>query len=147
MQTNDITKLNKIMKAIEVNFPNVKIDFCVFSSGEVASCINKNCLAFRNVREFVRALAFLNGAKFTPRALETLKKKKNQKKKNIFFYWLLTCVSMTRNKGKTLEELRQEYYKIYGLEIKQGRKKKARPTECTESGQILQIWGVNCPRG
>lgn len=124
MQTNDIAKLNKIIKAIKTNFPKLKIDFCVFSSGEVATCINGHCLGFENVRKFIRDLAFLNDAKFTPAALKACGKKKNQKKKNIFFYYLLTCVSMTRNKGKTLEELRTEYYQKYSLEIKQGRKKR-----------------------
>ena len=139
MQTNDITKLNKIMKAIKINFPKIKIDFCVFSSGEVASCINKNCLAFKNVREFVRALAFLNGAKFTPRALETLKKEKTSKKKEFFLYWVANCVNYGHQKARSLEDLRQEFNKLYNVEIKQGRKKRPKegtttqePTECTE---------------
>lgn len=141
MQTNDITKLNKIMKAISVNFPNVKIDFCVFSSGEVASCINKNCLAFKNIREFVRALAFLNGAKFTPRALETLKKEKTSKKKEFFLYWVANCVNYGHQKARSLEDLRKEFNKLYNVEMKQGRKKRAKEetatqglTECTEQG-------------
>ena len=139
MQTNDITKLNKIIKAIKVNFPKIKIDFCVFSSGEVVSCINKNCLAFRNVREFVKALAFLDSAKFTPRALETLKKEKTSKKKEFFLYWVANCVNYGHQKGRTLEDLRAEFNKLYNVEIKQGRKKRPREetngtdtTECTE---------------
>jgi hypothetical protein len=129
------------MKAISVNFPNVKIDFCVFSSGEVASCINKNCLAFKNIREFVRALAFLNGAKFTPRALDTLKKEKTSKKKEFFLYWVANCVNYGHQKARSLEDLRQEFNKLYNVEIKQGRKKRPKEetttqglTECTEQG-------------
>lgn len=139
MQTNDIAKLNKMLKAIKVNFPKIKIDFCVFSSGEVVTCINKNCLIFENVRKFVRELNFLNSAKFTPSALKACLKKKNLKKKNIFFYWLLTCVKYTKNKGRTLEDLRHEFNELYHVEMKQGRKKRPReetkgtaPTECTE---------------
>ena len=132
MQTNDITKLNKIMKAIQINSPCVKIDFCIFSSGEVASCINKNCLAFKNVRDFVRTLAFLSGAKFTPRALETLKKEKTNKKKDFFLYWVANCVNYGHQKGRTLEDLRAEFNKLYNVELKQGRKKKPSATECTE---------------
>jgi hypothetical protein len=138
VHSNDIAKLNKIIKASKINFPKVKINFAILDSGEVASCINGYCLTFENVRKFVRELAFLNEAKFTQPALKACGKKKNKKKKNIFFYWLFTCVSMARNKGKTLEELRQEYYKIYGLELKQGRKKRLKEetatqglTECT----------------
>ena len=139
MQTNDITKLNKIMKATSINFPNVKINFAILHNGEVVACINKNCLAFKNIREFVRALAFLNGAKFTPRALESLKKEKTSKKKEIFLYWVANCVNYGHQKERSLEDLRQEFNKLYNVEIKQGRKKRPREetegtdlTECTE---------------
>lgn len=129
MQTNDITKLNKILKAVKVNFPNIKIDFCVFSSGEVATCINKKVLAFKSVRDFVKALAFLNSAKFSPVALASLKKEKTIKKKEFFLYWVGNRVNYGHQKGRTLEDLRKEFNKLYGVEIKQGRKKKMTPTE------------------
>ena len=91
-------------------------------------------MAFKNVREFVRALAFLNGAKFTPRALETLKKEKTTKKKEFFLFWVANCVNYGRQKARSLEDLRGEFNELYGLEIKQGRKKRTDPTECTEQG-------------
>jgi hypothetical protein len=137
MHSNDIAKLNKIIKASKINFSKVKINFAILDSGEVAACINGTCLLFENVRKFVRDLAFLNDAKFSAAAVKACEKKKKQKKKNIFFYYLFSCVNYNRNKMRSLEDLRAEFNKLYGLEMKQGRKKKTQSPECAEQGQIL----------
>ena len=130
MQTNDIIKLNKLLKAIEINFTNVQITFCVWCDGSVTSVIRKNLLYFKNLKQFVKSLAFLIDAKFSPLALERIKKEKKPKKKNIFFYWLAMCVNFQLNKDKTLAELRQEFNELYGIEMNQGRK----PKKTAESG-------------
>lgn len=141
MNGRDIAKLNKILKSIKINFPRVNIKFSINERCIVCACINGHCFAFRNVREFVRTLAFLNGAKFTPRALDICKKEKNNKKKEFFLYWVANCVNYGHQKWRTLEDLRTEFNNLYGLEIKQGRKKSVKEgihsTECTEEGQIL----------
>ena len=79
-----------------------------------------------------RAIVFLINAKFSPKAIEKLLKEKTSKKKEFFLYWVGNCVNYGHQKGRTLEDLRGEFNEIYGFEIKQGRKKKAQPTECTE---------------
>lgn len=140
MHSGDIAKLLKMLNVIKYDFPKIKISYALLDSGEVLSCINNYCLAFDNIRAFTRDLNFLMDAKFTPRALKACRKKKNMKKKNIFFYWLATCVNYNKKKSVTMEDLRAEFNKIYGLEMKQGRKKRTasageappHPTECTE---------------
>ena len=129
MQTNDIAKLNKIIKSIKINCPKIKINIVLLSDGSSFACINKICLAFKNVRELVRTLVFLYNAKFTPYALNICKKEKTTKKKEFFFFWVANCINYGHQKGRTLEDLRNEFNALYGLEIKQGRKKKVTHAE------------------
>lgn len=126
MNGRDIAKLSKILKSIKVNYPNVKIKFTINENNVVCACINKQCLAFKNLREFVKTLCFLYDAKFSLKAIE-LKKKENYKKKNLFFYWLENVAKYTTNKGLKLEELKAEFNEKYG-------KEKTPPTERMEQG-------------
>ena len=130
MQGKDFVKLGYILKNIE----NKKIDFCILSNGEVFACIDKKVYNFRNLKKFVKDLEFLRNAKFTPRALASLDKEKTTKKKEFFLYWVANCVNYGHQKERSLEDLRQEFNKLYNVEIKQGRKKRPGPTECTEQG-------------
>lgn len=130
MQGKDFVKLGYILK----NIKNKKIDFCIISNGEVFACIDKKIYNFKNLRKFIKDLIFLKNAKFSPRAFEVLDKEKTTKKKELFLFWVGNCVNYGHQKGRTLEDLRQEFNKLYGLELKQGRKKKKGPTECAEQG-------------
>lgn len=137
MQGKDFVKLGYILKNIE----NKKIDFCILSNGEIFACIDKKIYNFRNLKKFVKDLEFLRNAKFTPRALASLDKEKTTKKKEFFLYWVANCVNYGRQKARSLEDLRQEFNKLYNVEIKQGRKKRPKGetatqglTECTEQG-------------
>ena len=131
MNGRDIAKLAKILKSIKIYFPNVDLKFSINENNNVCACINKQCLAFKSVKDFVRTLCFLYDAKFSAKSIE-LKKKENYKKKNLFFYWLENVAKYTTNKGLKLEELKAEFNEKYGLEFKQGRKKRTVPIECTE---------------
>jgi hypothetical protein len=134
MHGGDIAKLSKMLKIIKNDFSKIKISYALLESGEVLACIKDHCLSFDNIKHFVRSLAFLMDAKFSAAALKACEKKKKQKKKNIFFYYLFSCVNYNRNKARSLEDLRQEFNKLYGLEMKQGRKKKTQSPECAEQG-------------
>lgn len=126
MNGRDIAKLNKILKSIKINFPRVNIKFSINERCIVCACINGHCFAFKNLREFIRALCFLYDAKFSAKSL-ALKKKENYKKKNLFFYWLENVAKYTTNKGLKLEELKAEFNGKYGKEINT-------PPEYTEQG-------------
>ena len=121
----DFVKLGSVLKNINDN----KIDFCILSNGEVFACIDKKVYNFRSLKKFVRDLNFLNRAKFTPKALESLDKEKTTKKKEFFLYWVANCVNYGHQKGRTLEDLRQEFNTLYSVEIKQGRKTNAERLE------------------
>ena len=129
MQGKDFVKLGYVLKNIE----NKKIDFCILSNGEVFACIDKKIYNFRNLKKFVKDLAFLNSAKFTPRALASLDKEKTTKKKEMFLYWVGKCVNYHHQKGRTLEDLRQEFNKLYNVEMKQGRKKRPKEGNATQA--------------
>lgn len=124
MNGRDVAKLNKILKSIKVNFPRVDIKFSINERCIVCACISGHCLAFKNLKEFVKALCFLYDAKFSLKAIE-LKKKENYKKKNLFFYWLENVAKYTTNKGLKLEELKAEFNEKY-------RKEETTPTERPE---------------
>lgn len=137
MQGKDFVKLGYVLKNIE----NKKIDFCILSNGEVFACIDKKIYNFKNLKKFVKDLEFLRSAKFTPRALSSLDKEKTTKKKEFFLYWVANCVNYGHQKARSLEDLRQEFNKLYNVELKQGRKKRAKEgittqdtTERTEQG-------------
>ncbi len=119
----DFVRLGSVLK----NINDKKIDFCILSNGEVFACIDKKVYNFRSLKKFVRDLNFLNRAKFTPKAIESLDKEKTTKKKELFLYWVANCVDYGHQKGRTLEELRQEFNRLYNVEIKQGRKPKKSP--------------------
>lgn len=132
MNGRDIVKIETLIQSIRYNFPKIKINYCVNMDHSAFLAINKKVFFFKGTKELVRAIVFLINAKFSPKAIEILLKEKTNKKKEFFLYWVGNCVNYGRQKGRTLEDLRQEFNKLYNLEMKQGRKKRTQPTECTE---------------
>jgi hypothetical protein len=136
MNAKDIVKIETLLQGIRHNFPKVKINYCVNMDHSAFLAINKKVFFFRGTKEMVRTIVFLVNAKFSPKAIEILLKEKTTKKKEFFLYWVANCVNYGHQKGRTLEDLRQEFNTLYGLEIKQGRKKRTKEgthsTECQE---------------
>ena len=102
--------------------------------------INKKVFFFKGTKELVRAIVFLIDAKFSPKAIEILLKEKTTKKKEFFLFWVANCVNYGHQKGRTLEDLRTEFNKIYGLEIKQGRKPKKTAGSATTEAEKRQLY-------
>lgn len=125
---NDFVRLGRLLK----NIDNMKIDFVILSTGEVFANIGENIYNFRSLKKFIKDLEFLRCANFSPRAFEVLDKEKTNKKKEFFLYWVANCVNYGHQKGRTLEDLRQEFNKLYNVELKQGCKKKPKATERPE---------------
>jgi hypothetical protein len=132
MNAKDIVKIETLLQGIRHNFPKVKINYCVNMDHSAFLAINKKVFFFRGTKEMVRTIVFLVNAKFSPKAIEILLKEKTTKKKEFFLYWVANCVNYGHQKGRTLEDLRQEFNTLYGLEIKQGRKKRNTHTERQE---------------
>lgn len=134
MNGRDIVKIETLIQGVRHNFPKIKIDYCVNMDHSAFLAINKKVFFFKGTKEMARAIVFLMNAKFSHKAIEILLKEKTTKKKEFFLYWVANCVNYGHQKGRTLEDLRGEFNELYGLEIKQGRKKKPRPTERPEQG-------------
>lgn len=124
-----VLKLNKLLKVINLNYPTVKLDYIVSSDGSVCFKLFDEVFFFENMHRLINKLVFLVDAKFSRSSIECLKKRKIKKRKSLFFFWVLTCKGYESNKGRSLQDLKDEFYSLYKVEVKQGRKTNAERQE------------------
>lgn len=129
-----IVKINKLIANIKNNYPKLKMSLNVdlingFTTLYIKYGKNKLFTTFANTGSCLLCLNFLYTAKFSSKALKSIKKKIHKRKKNLFFLWLENGCLWKEAEHKTLGELWEEFEQEIAPQEEEEQERREDPAE------------------